>query len=167
MQYHRQGNSECCKKLCHNCCLRAADTLKDHVQCPVQTHRPSDSQNNGIHALLPNSPSARPPLAGSTLTNVQPHQATQNDESHYAQPLPTMWQATSPAWLEAKCDASRADTAATTKTICQQTVKTVTWTEVSNFGNSDHTFNSSDHLEWKKSYCHSCICPHISPLQNR
>lgn len=145
------------------------------MQCPVQTHRPSDSQNNGIHALLPNSPSAHPPLAGSTLTNVQPHQATQNDESRYAQPLPTMWQATSPAWLEAKRDASRADTAATvrketaatTKTICRQTVKTVTWTEVSNFGNSEHTFNSSDHLEWKESYCHSCICPYISPLQNR
>ena len=84
VQCHQQGNSKCCEKLCCSCCLHAADTLEDHMQCPVWTHRPSDSWSNGIHTPLPNSPSAHLPLVVSTLTNVQPHQATQNDESCYA-----------------------------------------------------------------------------------
>ena len=70
VQCHQQGNSKYCEKLCCSCCLRTADTLKDCVRCPVRTRSPSDSWSNGIHAPLPNSPSACLPLAGSILTNV-------------------------------------------------------------------------------------------------
>ena len=70
VECRRQGNSKCCEKLCCSCCLHTADTLKDRVRCPVRTRSPSDSWSNGIHAPLPNSPSARLPLAGSTLANV-------------------------------------------------------------------------------------------------
>lgn len=160
----RQGNTDCTECLCLNCCQRAAaEAVAAHryrARCPVRSHR---SEKKGLStASIAALPSSRPieqliyphassstpvsannntiPIIPSGLTNLraEPLRLVAQD-LRYAQPLPRMWQDTTPEWLEAKREASKEDMAATgrkkaaaiTKVVQRQMVNAIIWTDVS------------------------------------
>ena len=158
-EHPRQGNTECSECLCRNCCQRAsasaAAAQKPRARCPVRSHRSKPCPNSAASVALPHLQLTEPHASTSALTSAntatfsvsstgqrlaetQAEPLVQQD-SRYAQPLPTMWQETTHEWLEAKRAAGAEDMAATgrkkaaalTKVVQRQTVNTIIWTGVS------------------------------------
>ena len=138
-----------------NCCQRASASAvaaqKPWAQCPVRSHRSKPCPNSAASVALPhlqltelhaltsaNTATFSVSSTGQRLAETQAEPLVQQD-SHYAQPLPTMWQETTHEWLKAKWAAGAKDMAATgrkkaaalTKVVQRQTVNTIIWTGVS------------------------------------
>ena len=159
VEHPHQGNTECSGCLCQNCCQRAlaasAAVQKPWARCPVWSHRSKPCPNSAASAVLLHLQLTEPhastsaltsanmatfsvPSTGQGLAETQAEPLVQQD-SCYAQPLPTMWQEITHEWLEAKQAAGTKDMAATgcrkaaalTKVVQHQTVNTIIWTGVS------------------------------------